>query len=181
MPHTVQSAEFSRRSFLKLSAASAVTLSVFSLSASLTGCSSDSASNGFLVLRSDDLVCLTALLPVLYSGAISTEQMSSNLNSTLRAIDNNLAHFSPAMRKLTLQLFDVLNNPLTRGPLAGVWGAWPKASTADIQLFLKRWQNSHFDLLKKGHNALLQLAMLAHYGQPSAWQHCGYPGPPVLQ
>ncbi|MFB0964092.1 MAG: twin-arginine translocation pathway signal protein, partial [Pseudomonas sp.] len=27
----------------------------------------------------------------------------------------------------------------------------------------------------------LQLAMLAHYGQPSAWQHCGYPGPPVLQ
>ncbi|QEY57698.1 twin-arginine translocation signal domain-containing protein [Pseudomonas sp. C27(2019)] len=181
MPHTVQSAEYSRRSFLKLSAASAATLSVLSLSASLTGCSSEPASSGFLVLRGDDLECLSALLPVLYSGAISTEQMSSHLHSTLRAIDDNLASFSPAMRKLTLQLFDVLNNPLTRGPLTGVWGAWPNASTADIQHFLKRWENSRFDLLKMGHNALLQLAMLAHYGQPSAWQHCGYPGPPVLQ
>ena len=181
MPHTAQSAECSRRSFLKLSATSAATLSVLSLSASLTGCSSDSASSGFLVLRSDDIVCLSAILPVLYSGAISPEQMSSNLHSTLRAIDNNLANFSPAMRKLTLQLFDVLSNPLIRGPLTGVWGAWAKASTADIQHFLKRWENSRFDLLKMGHNALLQLAMLAHYGQPSAWQHCGYPGPPVLQ
>lgn len=54
-------------------------------------------------------------------------------------------------------------------------------SSANIQQFLQRWQNSRFDLLKMGHNALLQLAMLAHYGQPTAWQHCGYPGPPVLQ
>lgn len=181
MPHTAQSAEFSRRSFLKLSATSAATLSMLSLSASLSGCSSDSASTGFSVLRSDDLLCLSALLPVLYSGAVSSEQMNSHLHSALRAIDNNLVNFSPAMHKLTLQLFDVLNNPLTRGPLTGVWGTWAKASTADIQSFLTRWENSRFDLLKKGHNALLQLAMLAHYGQPSAWQHCGYPGPPVLQ
>lgn len=181
MSHVAQSAEFSRRSLLKLSAVSAASLSVLSLSASLTGCSSDPASNGFLVLRSDDIVCLSAILPVLYSGAVAAQQMNSNLQSALRAIDNNLASFSPEMRKLTLQLFDVLNNSLTRGPLTGVWGAWPQASALDIQQFLKRWENSRFALLKTGHNALLQIAMLAHYGQPSAWQHCGYPGPPVLQ
>jgi hypothetical protein len=181
MSHVAQSAEFSRRSFLKLSAVSAASLSVLSLSASLTGCSNDPASNGFLVLRGDDILCLSAILPVLYSGAVAAEQMNSNLHSTLRAIDNSLASFSPEMRKLTVQLFDVLNNPLTRGPLTGVWGAWSQASSADVQQFLKRWENSRFDLLKMGHNALLQLAMLAHYGQPSAWHHCGYPGPPLLQ
>lgn len=133
------------------------------------------------MLRSDDILCLSAILPVLYSGAVAAEQMNSNLHSTLRAIDNSLASFSPEMRKLTVQLFDVLNNPLTRGPLTGVWGAWSQASSADVQQFLKRWENSRFDLLKMGHNALLQLAMLAHYGQPSAWHHCGYPGPPLLQ
>lgn len=180
MPHTISSVEFSRRSFLKLSAASAATLSMLSLSASLTGCSSESASSGFLVLRSADIVCLSALLPVIYKGAVPAAQMGSHLHSTLGAIDNNLASFSPALRKLTLQLFDSLNNPLTRGPLTGVWCAWTQASTIDIQSFLNRWENSRFDLFKMGHNALLQLAMLAHYGQPSAWQHCGYPGPPRL-
>ena len=181
MTTTASSAEFSRRSFLKLSAASAATLSMLSLSASLTGCSSEQASSGFLVLRSDDIVSLSAILPVLYTGAVETEQMQANVQASLKAIDNNLANFSPEMRKLTLQLFDTLNNPLTRGPLTGVWGAWPNASATDIQQFLRRWQHSRFDLLKMGHNALLQLAMLAHYGQSNAWQHCGYPGPPVLQ
>src|SRR5690554_7065401 len=88
MSHVAQSAEFSRRSFLKLSAVSAASLSVLSLSASLTGCSSDPASSGFLVLRSDDILCLSAILPVLYSGAVAAEQMNSNLHSTLRAIED---------------------------------------------------------------------------------------------
>ncbi|MDY0250537.1 MAG: twin-arginine translocation signal domain-containing protein [Pseudomonas sp.] len=180
MPHPANSVEFSRRSFLKLSAASAATLSMLSLSAGLTGCSSEQASNGFSVLRSDDIIFLSALLPVLYSGAVNAQQMRANLQTTLPAIDKNLASLSPSMLQLTLQLFDTLNNPLTRGPLTGIWGAWSKASAADIQDFLKRWQHSRFDLFKMGHNALLQLAMLAHYGQPVAWQHCGYPGPPRL-
>lgn len=181
MQQVTHSAEFSRRSFLKLSATAAATLSMLSLSASLSGCSSESASSGFLVLRSADLVYLTAVLPVLYNGAVSAEQMNSSMHISLKAIDHNLASFSPAMRKLTLQLFDVMNNPLTRGPLTGVWGVWSQASASAIQQFLQRWENSRFDLFKMGHNALLQLAMLAHYGQPSAWQHCGYPGPPWLQ
>ncbi len=174
--HTV----LSRRVFLKLGAASAATLSVLSFSASLTGCSSKQSCTGFIVLRSDDIICLSALLPVLYVGAVKSEQMHNDVQSTLIAIDQNLANFSPEMRKLTLQLFDTLNNPLTRGPLTGVWGSWTQASALEIKHFLKRWQNSRFDLLKMGHNALLQLAMLAHYGQPEAWQHCGYPGPPQL-
>lgn len=181
MSHNIPSAELSRRNFLKISAVSAATLSVLSLSAGLTGCSSEQASNGFLVLRTADLISLSAILPVLYKGAVTDESSKSALHATLQAIDNNLASFSPAMRKLTLQLFDTLNNPLTRGPLTGVWRDWEQATATQIQSFLQRWENSRFNLLKMGHNALLQIAMLAHYGQPSAWQHCGYPGPPLLQ
>lgn len=181
MSHAGYNPDFSRRSFLKLSATAAASLSVLSLSASLTGCSGAPANSGFLVLRRDDLVCLSALLPIIYSGAITDEQMHQLIPSRLQAIDQNLASFSPELRKLTLQLFDSLNNPLTRGPLTGIWGAWPNASKHAIEHFLYRWANSRFDLFKMGHNALLQLAMLAHYGQPSAWQHCGYPGPPLLR
>ena len=181
MPDSAVNTELSRRGFLQLSAVSAASLSVLSFSASLTGCSSEQPSTGFVVLRQDDIVCLSALLPVLYSGAVPVAQMHSHVQAALNAIDQNLAHFSPNMRKLTLKLLNTLNNPLTRGPLTGIWGAWSQASSANIQQFLQRWQNSRFDLLKMGHNALLQLAMLAHYGQPTAWQHCGYPGPPVLQ
>lgn len=184
MSHNHPSSELSRRGFLKFSAISVATLSALSLTASLSGCSSEHASGGFRVLREADAGMLSAILPVLYQGASRSSAIvntDSALHSTLQAIDNNLAHFSPAMRKLTLQLFDVLNNPLTRGPLTGVWQGWEQASITQIQSFLQRWENSRLNLLKMGHNALLQLAMLAHYGQPEAWQHCGYPGPPLLQ
>lgn len=180
MSYSHLSSELSRRRFLQLSAGAAATLSVLSLSASLSGCSSEPASTDFLILRPADLSCLSAILPVLYQGSGAQPANKNSLKQTLQALDNNLANFSPAMRNMTLELFDVLNSPLTRGPLTGIWRDWEHASVAHIQDFLKRWENSWFNLLKMGHNALLQLAMLAHYGQPSSWQHCGYPGPPVL-
>jgi hypothetical protein len=31
-----------------------------------------------------------------------------------------------------------------------------------------------------GHASLLQLVMLAWYGNPDSWSHCGYPGPPTV-
>ena len=95
-------------------------------------------------------------------------------------IDYSLDHLSPAMLKMTRQLFDVLALPLTRGPLTGVWGSWDKASAADVKAFLERWQNSSLDLLKMGHASLLQLVGMAWYGNPGSWQHCGYPGPPKI-
>lgn len=56
-------------------------------------------------------------------------------------------------------------------PLTGVWGDWEQATAGDMQAFLQRWQNSSLDLLQMGHAALLQLVMLAWYGQAEAWGH----------
>ena len=69
---------------------------------------------------------------------------------------------------------------VTRGPLTGIWGSWEKTSADDIRHFLDRWQNSSLGLLKMGHASLLQLVMLAWYGNPDSWGHCGYPGPPTV-
>ena len=84
------------------------------------------------------------------------------------------------MAKLTIQLFDVLAMGVTRGPLTGIWGSWENTSADDIRHFLDRWQNSSLGLLKMGHASLLQLVMLAWYGNPDSWSHCGYPGPPTV-
>ena len=106
--------------------------------------------------------------------------MAEAVKGTIQSLDNSLNHLSPEMLKLTVQLFDVLALPITRGPLTGIWGSWDNASAQDVQNFLNRWQNSFISLLKMGHSSLLQLVMMAWYSRPESWGHCGYPGPPKI-
>jgi hypothetical protein len=106
--------------------------------------------------------------------------MPAAVSATIENLDYSLSHLSPEMLKLTVQLFDVLALPLTRGPLTGVWGSWQNASAADVRNFLERWQNSPIGLLKMGHASLLQLVMMSWYSRTESWAHCGYPGPPTV-
>ena len=78
------------------------------------------------------------------------------------------------------KLFDVLGQPLTRGPLTGIWGDWSQASDDQLRTFLLRWQNSSLALLRQGHASLLQMILMAWYACPASWAHCGYPGPPAV-
>lgn len=180
MSHSPHAAPLSRRGLLKTGLLGSLLLAGAGLGASLSGCSPSTPARGFQVLREGDLAFLRALIPVLLDGAVSSGRMPAAVEQTLAGIDYNLAAFSPAMRKLTVQLFDALALPLSRGPLTGVWGDWEQATAGDMQAFLQRWQNSSLDLLQMGHAALLQLVMLAWYGQAEAWGHCGYPGPPQI-
>ena len=59
MAHNHPSTELSRRRFLKLSAISVAALSALSLTASLSGCSSEQAGSGFMVLRTADVGLLS--------------------------------------------------------------------------------------------------------------------------
>ncbi|MFT0865254.1 twin-arginine translocation pathway signal protein [Pseudomonas sp. CAM1A] len=148
--------------------------SLFLGAASLIGCSQQTPSAGYQALRNDDLPLLQALIPVVLAGTqASTEQV-------LQSLDHKLAALSPAMLKLTRQLFDVLTLPLTRGPLTGVWGSWTEATDAEVEHFLERWRDSSLNLLRQGHASLLQLLLMAWYERPEAWAACGYPGPPKI-
>jgi hypothetical protein len=172
--------QLSRRNLLKVGLFGSTLLAGAGLTATLSGCSANTPHAGFAVIRETDLPFLQALIPVMLTGALPAAKMDQALAGTLESLDYSLAHLSPELLKLTLQQFDVLALPLTRGPLTGVWGSWEGASTGQIQRFLERWQNSSLDLLRMGHACLLQLVMMAWYSRAESWAHCGYPGPPTV-
>ncbi|MBT8767853.1 twin-arginine translocation pathway signal protein [Metapseudomonas boanensis] len=177
---TFESTGLSRRNLLKVGLFGSAFLATAGATASLTGCSASMPASGFAVLRDSDLPFLRALIPVMLEGAVTPAQMPQALEGSLQSLDYSLHRLSPEMLKLTVQLFDVLALPLTRGPLTGVWGNWEKASAKDVRQFLDRWQNSSIGLLQMGHASLLQLVMMAWYSRPESWAHCGYPGPPAV-
>jgi hypothetical protein len=170
----------SRRGLLKFSLGASAFLATAGLGASLSGCSGNTAANGFTALRSGDLLFVKALIPVMLDGAVAVERMPDAVEGTVKSLDYSLAHLSPEMLKLTRQLFDVLGMAVTRGPLTGIWGSWENASGDQIRHFLERWENSSLSLLRMGHSSLLQLVMMAWYGRKESWAHCGYPGPPTV-
>ncbi|MFZ5958737.1 twin-arginine translocation pathway signal protein [Pseudomonas sp. QL9] len=170
----------SRRGVLKIGLLGGAFLATAGVTATLSGCSDSAPAGGMKALRASDLPFLRALIPVMLTGAVAAEHMAEAVQGTLAGLDHTLDHLSPEMLKLTRQLFDVLALPVTRGPLTGIWGSWEKASADDVRHFLQRWENSSLGLLKMGHGSLLQLVMMAWYGRPESWAHCGYPGPPKI-
>lgn len=177
---TLETPQLSRRSLLKVGLLGSAFLAGAGLTATLSGCSASAPQAGFTVIRGSDLPFLNALIPAMLDGAVPAQQMPQALAGTLESLDHSLNHLSPELLKLTVQLFDVLALPLTRGPLTGVWGGWDNASPAAVRTFLERWQNSSIGLLQMGHASLLQLVMMSWYGRAESWAHCGYPGPPTL-
>ena len=177
---TLPGAGLSRRGLLKVGLFGSAFLATAGVTASLSGCSASVPASGMSTLRSSDLPFLRALIPVVLAGAVTPEAMPAAVEKTITGMDYSLSRFSPEMLKLTVQLFDVLAMGITRGPLTGIWGSWENASADDVRQFLDRWQNSAIGLLKMGHASLLQLVMLAWYGNPDSWSHCGYPGPPTV-
>lgn len=178
---TLPSAGLSRRGLLKVGLLGSAFLATAGVTASLSGCSASVPANGLATLRSSDMGFLRTLIPVVLAGAVKAEAMpAAAVEKTIAGIDYSLTRFSPEMLKLTVQLLDVLALGVTRGPLTGVWGSWENANSAQVSGFLLRWQNSSIGLLKMGHASLLQLVMLAWYGQPDSWAHCGYSGPPTV-
>ncbi|CAK9891825.1 MULTISPECIES: hypothetical protein [Pseudomonas] len=166
----------SRRGLLKFSLGASAFLATAGLGASLSGCSAQTPASGFITLRQNDLPILHALIPVILAGTPAADSR----DALLRRLDNKLAALSPAMLKLTRQLFDVLAMAVTRGPLTGIWGSWDNARSTQIEAFLQRWQDSSLNLLRMGHASLLQLLHMAWYEMPESWAHCGYPGPPKI-
>jgi len=170
----------SRRSLLRVGLFGSAALAGAGLLGSLAGCSAERPTAGFLYLRSSDLPMLRRLTPVLLEGALPSTSIPRAVQGTLESLDLGLAHLSPAVSKQVQQMFNLLSLPLTRGPLTGIWGSWEQAQDAEIHAFLRRWENSSIDLLRQGHVSLQQMVLMAWYGRPESWAHCGYPGPPSI-
>ena len=171
----------SRRGLLKVGLFGSATLATAGLLGSLSGCSAEGPSSGFLMLRDSDLPMLRRVTDAVLQDAVPEANMPAAVQRTLQNLDQGLAHISPALYRQVSQLFDLLALPVTRGPLSGIWNDWEQADDKAVEAFLQRWENSSLALQRQGHAALLQMIQMAWYGCPESWEHCGYPGPPLLQ
>nr|GFD23509.1 aldehyde dehydrogenase family 3 member F1 [Tanacetum cinerariifolium] len=69
------------------------------VTASLSGCSSQTAAPGFSVLRASDMPFLQAVIPVMLEGATAAVTLRNAVDATLHSLDSGLAGLSPEMLK----------------------------------------------------------------------------------
>lgn len=174
-------ADLSRRDFLRTSAAGSLVLGMAGTTALLTGCAREAATaQGFRVLRPQDLPMLARILPAALDGALPTDPAAraSAAKQAVALFDQLLYDTSPAVRGLFLQLLDLLNLGITRGPLFGQWASWEKATEADGAAVLERMAGSSIGFLRGAYNGLATMAMMSWYLEPAHQSTTHYPGPP---
>lgn len=134
-------------------------------------------------LTADDVLVLTALLPVLLDGALATEPSlrARQIAALLQRLDQAVLHLYPRSRAELRELFQLLENKAGRVVLAGVWSNWAQASAADKHGFLLHWRDSFLDLLQTAYAGLHNLVMASFYGDPNNWTLVGYAGPPQVR
>lgn len=125
---------------------------------------------------------LTAIAAVVLRGALPQDNAARQaaLARTIDGIGQAIAGLSAAAQKELGELFGLMDFPLTRGLLTGVWGSWESATPTQVEGFLRRWRYSRFELFQSAYAALHDLVLGAWYGQPESWAAVGYPGPPVV-
>ena len=133
-------------------------------------------------LRTKERPILQAIIPVMLAGALpyKGEEHKTAVTEIIKNFDYTVAHFPASVRDEIQQLMWVLQSPVPRAVVAGVWGAWENVTEEDVRALLDNWKNSGFDLLRVGYLALHDLICGAWYSSPHAWQRIHYPGPPAL-
>ena len=169
-----------RRQFLKVGLLGSATLTV-------AACSSMGSRETEKCLDCDwlgqeDRQLLQAIIPVMLVGALPLEadERAKAIDEIIIGFDISVSHFPKTVRAEIEQLLWVLEFPLTRSLIAGVWSSWRNVSEDNVTDLLISWKNSNFDLLRIGYTALHDLITGSWYANPRSWQRINYPGPPKL-
>lgn len=174
----VDNTGLSRRSFLRSGAIGSFLLATGSTTALLTGCAKSMPASERLFLREQDVVVLTALIPIVLASALPTgEARAGAVTRCLGAIDSFVGNTSPAVMDQLYQLFDLLSLPPARVAAAGLWSDWPNASPKDLERFLERWQHSSVALFRAGYAGLVKIITAGWYLLPESWPATGYAAP----
>ena len=169
-----------RRHFLKVGLLGSATLTVAACSS--IGSREAEKCPDCLWLQHDDRHLLHAIIPVMLAGALPLEvvERKKAIDEIIIGFDLSVSHFPKTVRDEIEQLLWVLEFPLTRSLIAGVWSSWRNTNETSVKALLTNWQNSDFDLLRVGYTALHDLIAGAWYANPRSWQRIHYPGPPKL-
>lgn len=169
-----------RRRFLKVGLLGTATLTVATCSAMVSR--EAEKCPDCLWLRHDDRYLLHAIIPVMLAGSLPLEAVARKkaIDEVITGFDFTVAHFPKTVRDEIEQLLWVLQFPVTRSLIAGVWSSWRNVDASNVNELLINWKNSDFDLLRVGYTALHDLIAGSWYANPHSWQRIHYPGPPVL-
>lgn len=171
----------SRRHFLKTGIVGGAVLAAVAVAYGPPGTAPERAAGGYAYafLTARDRALFASLIPVVLAGAINTSDTGA-IDHVLQALDRSLQAPAPAVQKELRELFNLLEFPVTRRLLAGVWSPWNQASAEEIGAFLERWRNSRFALFNSAYAGLAALIKCAWFGLPESFAGIGYAGPPEI-
>lgn len=169
-----------RRQFLKVGLLGSAALTVAACS-TMVSREAEKCSD-CLWLGHEDRHLLHAIIPVMLTGALplDVQERKKAIDEIIIGFDLTVSHFPKTVRDEIEQLLWVLEFPLTRSLIAGVWTSWRNTNANSVNELLTNWKYSDFDLLRVGYTALHDLIAGAWYANPRSWLRIHYPGPPKL-
>jgi len=162
----------SRRSFLKIGLAGAVTLAA----GGLLYRQFRAAPQQF-ELDSSGRDMLAAVIPVMLGPVLPAGPgRAAALSEAIEAVRIAIIGLPLAVQKEVQDLFGLMALAPTRRLLAGI-PPWAEASPEQIAAFLQSWRGHRLALLQSAYHALHDLIIGSWYAQPAHWAAIGYPGP----
>jgi len=173
---------FTRRDFLKVGTAGALVLATARLGRGQSTRRLGGASNDGAALDASSREILTAIVPVILTGALPAEEpaRSRRIAVTVEGVDHAVAGLPVHAREDLRGLFALLGFGPARWLLSGVRRPWREARGAEIAAFLERWRMSGWAPKQQAYQAFHELVFAAYYADPESWPDIGYPGPPRL-
>jgi hypothetical protein len=165
-----------RRSFLKIGAAGAITLAA---GGAFYRWSQPAATPHRFALDGEARAVLAAVIPVMLGPVLPAEaaaRTAAIAAATTRVRDAVLG-LPLTTQKEVQDLFGLLALGPGRRLLAGVSGGWEHADPKQVEAFLQNWRSHSFQTLQHAYLALHDLILGAWYADPSSWDAIGYPGP----
>lgn len=133
-------------------------------------------------LTDTDRTLIAAISPAMLSGALPRggAERKQALLEVVRGVDLTISGLAPSVQKELRELFFLMDFPVVRRFLAGVWTPWLHAQESEIDRFLRNWQQSRLNLLRSAYQGFHEIIMASWYGNPRSWAGIGYGGPPAL-
>ncbi|OEZ57641.1 twin-arginine translocation signal domain-containing protein [Duganella sp. HH105] len=165
-----------RRSFLKIGAAAAITLAA---GGAIYRLAHPPALPHPFTLDGEAKAVLAAIVPTMLGPVLPAEPAAR-----AAAVEDAMARTLAAIHGLPLStqkevqdLFGLLALGPARRLLAGVSGSWAQAAPEQVAAFLQSWRHHRLAMLQTAYLALHDLILGPWYAEPSSWTAIGYPGP----
>lgn len=162
----------SRRSFLKVGLAGAITLAV---AGGLYRATKTPSPLGKFTLDGDAKSALAAIVAVMLKGAVPDS--AQGIESAVVRVQGAIAGLPLITQKEIQDLFALLTLGPTRRFLAGIPDNWSNAKPEDVAAFLQSWRVHRISMLQSAYHALHDLIIGPWYADESTWASIGYPGP----